>query len=264
MRRKSKCLVYTWRELPLPVQTDTFIHEEAISFRFDLGCLEIEPKDLEIKAILTSSWKLIVKWSSFFHKDHFWKEEEIGSYRTTNVCTAVRQSTKNLPHLFCYYALMKNFSGFKKAFCQIQLTESDANKHFFLWLKNIFVNDFSLKAYKNTKLTFGLKCSPTILLAALFNLLVIDVDKDNEKNLLVKELFQNEMIFTQCILRHYELFKDPQEKSLNITISSSHQFRSRIVYLLLRKWLTSTRQILCQRRALNQANHHNPFFIPYL
>ena len=63
---------------------------------------------------------------------------------------------------------MKNFADLKKAFCEIQLTELDANKQFFLWFKNISVNDFSLKAYKNTKFSFGLKCSPTILLAALY------------------------------------------------------------------------------------------------
>ena len=69
----------------------------------------------------------------------------------------------------------------RKAFLQVQLTESDANKLIFLWFKNVSKNDFSLQAYKNTKLPFGLKCSPTILLAALYKLLVIDADKDDEK-----------------------------------------------------------------------------------
>ena len=230
-----------------------------------------------ISAVSRSNLKISRSKLSWLHRgSSLWNDPafftRIISGRKRKLAVIVRpmyvQRSVNQPktyHIFFAITLWwKTFPVSKRHFAKYSWLNRTQINIFFLWLKNIFVNDFSLKAYKNTKLTFGLKCSPTILLAALFNLLVIDVDKDNEKNLLVKELFQNEMIFTQCILRHYELFKDPQEKSLNITISSSHQFRSRIVYLLLRKWLTSTRQILCQRRALNQANHHNPFFIPYL
>ena len=69
----------------------------------------------------------------------------------------------------------------KKAFCQLLLPESDANKLLFLWYKNPEIGDFTLQAYKNVRCSFGLRCSPTMLMCALYKMLVMDAEADEEK-----------------------------------------------------------------------------------
>ena len=51
----------------------------------------------------------------------------------------------------------------------------------FLWLKNPTTDDFSLTAFKNFRLSFGLCCSPSHLLLALYKLLVSDARDDSPK-----------------------------------------------------------------------------------
>ena len=60
----------------------------------------------------------------------------------------------------------------KKAFCQIQLPESDQNKLLFLWFKNVCEGDNTPQAYRNTRLSFGLRPSPTILMTGLYIILI--------------------------------------------------------------------------------------------
>ncbi|XP_068211857.1 uncharacterized protein [Palaemon carinicauda] len=69
----------------------------------------------------------------------------------------------------------------KKAFNQIALSELDQQKLLFLWYKNVKKGDFSIIAYKNVRLPFGLRCSPTILMLALFKILVLDSKNDNPR-----------------------------------------------------------------------------------
>ncbi|XP_068231971.1 uncharacterized protein [Palaemon carinicauda] len=69
----------------------------------------------------------------------------------------------------------------KKAFNQIALSELDQQKLLFLWYKNIKKGGFSIVAYKNVRLPFGLRCSPTILMLALFKILVLDSKNDNPR-----------------------------------------------------------------------------------
>lgn len=66
----------------------------------------------------------------------------------------------------------------RKAFLQILLPEVDQNRLCFLWYNNIRYNDFSLVAFKNLRLTFGLRPSPCILMLALYKILIIDADSD--------------------------------------------------------------------------------------
>ena len=51
-----------------------------------------------------------------------------------------------------------------KAFNQIELSEADSARLLCLWYKNLSKGDFSLICYRNVCLTFGLRCSPTILM----------------------------------------------------------------------------------------------------
>ena len=86
----------------------------------------------------------------------------------------------------------------RKAFCMVGLTASDANKLLFLWVRNVHKGDFSVQAYRNTKLSFGLKCSPCILLAALYKMLVIDGEKDIEKMRRLKGLIYSLTYMDNC------------------------------------------------------------------
>ena len=72
-----------------------------------------------------------------------------------------------------------------KAFLQIELNEEDQRRLLFLWFNDISKGDYSLVTYKNIRLSFGLRCSPTILMLGLYKILMIDTDNDSEdlKNL---------------------------------------------------------------------------------
>jgi len=67
-----------------------------------------------------------------------------------------------------------------KAFLQIQLSELDQQRLCFLWFRNPQAGDFTLVGYKNERLSFGLKCSPTLLMLALYKILMIDVFGDDD------------------------------------------------------------------------------------
>ena len=68
-----------------------------------------------------------------------------------------------------------------KAFNQINLNESDQRKTLFLWYKNIEKKDFSIVAYKHNRLNFGLRCAPTLLLLALYKILILDAELDENR-----------------------------------------------------------------------------------
>lgn len=74
----------------------------------------------------------------------------------------------------------------KKAFLSIALSEEDSNRLLFLWFKNVKQRDFSIVAFKNLRLSFGLRCSPTILMLGLYKILCMDVENDSEELILIK------------------------------------------------------------------------------
>ena len=78
-----------------------------------------------------------------------------------------------------------------KAFLQIALKEEDQNRLCFLWVRNPSANDFTVVAYKNTKLSFGLKCSPTLLMLALYKILVVDAVNDSVELAYLKRCLYN-------------------------------------------------------------------------
>lgn len=87
------------------------------------------------------------------------------------------------PSLVCF--------DLKKAFLQIELPETDQNKLLFLWHRNVAKGDFALQAYKNVRLSFGLRCSPTILMVGLYKMLVVDAEHDCVKLRKLKRLIYN-------------------------------------------------------------------------
>ena len=78
-----------------------------------------------------------------------------------------------------------------KAFLGIQLPESDANKLMCLWYKSVETGDFSLIAYRNLRLSFGLRPSPAILMLALYRMLILDTENDDEETIKFKQLVYN-------------------------------------------------------------------------
>lgn len=69
----------------------------------------------------------------------------------------------------------------KKAFLNIELNEVDRNRLLFFWYRNVAQNDFTLTAFRNNRLPFGLVCSPSLLMLALYKILIIDSCNDIEK-----------------------------------------------------------------------------------
>jgi hypothetical protein len=84
------------------------------------------------------------------------------------------------PKLLCF--------DLRKAFLQIALGELDQSRLLFLWYANPAKNDFSLVTYKSVRLPFGLGPSPTILMIALFKILVVDAENDPVKLKNLKQL----------------------------------------------------------------------------
>ena len=76
----------------------------------------------------------------------------------------------------------------KKAFNMIGLNEIDQNKLLFLWFRNIDKGDFSVIAYRNKRLSFGLRCSPATLMLALFKILILDQMESSPKLKHLKKL----------------------------------------------------------------------------
>lgn len=75
-----------------------------------------------------------------------------------------------------------------KAFLAIQLYPEDAERLCFLWVNDAMNNDFSIVGYIMNRLMFGLRCSPAILMLALYKILVIDAQNDEPQLLALKQL----------------------------------------------------------------------------
>ena len=55
----------------------------------------------------------------------------------------------------------------KKDFLRIALNEIDFNRLLFLWFKDVAKGDYEVVAYRILRLSFGLRCSPAILMIAI-------------------------------------------------------------------------------------------------
>ena len=69
----------------------------------------------------------------------------------------------------------------KRAFNQISLGDNDSARLLCLWFNNPSKGDFSLAYYRNVRLPFGLRCSPTILMLGLYYILILNSEEDNDK-----------------------------------------------------------------------------------
>lgn len=100
-----------------------------------------------------------------------------------------------LNHKICTAITQLRFDKFlltfdlKKAFLNIKLRECDQNRLLFLWFKDVEKGDYSLVAYRNLRLSFGLRCSPTILMLGLYIILISDQTHDEKVNDLKKSIY---------------------------------------------------------------------------
>ena len=77
----------------------------------------------------------------------------------------------------------------KKAFLTIKLPERDQNRLMFLWFRDVERGDFTVVGYRNLRLSFGLRCSPALLMLALYKILVLDRTGDEKLDRLKKSLY---------------------------------------------------------------------------
>ena len=76
----------------------------------------------------------------------------------------------------------------KKAFNQIALSDLDSSRLLCIWYRNVAKQDFSLVYFRNRRLPFGLRCSPTLLMLSLHKILILDVANDSEDIINFKKL----------------------------------------------------------------------------
>jgi len=58
-----------------------------------------------------------------------------------------------------------------------------------MWYNNVQKQDFRIVAYKSLRLSFGLRCSPAILMIALYKILVLDSHGDESVDFLAKSVY---------------------------------------------------------------------------
>ena len=79
----------------------------------------------------------------------------------------------------------------RKAFNQLELSDTDSAKLLFYWFKNVEKGDFSTVVYKNNRLSFGLRCSPFLLMISLYYILVMETNRDSSQLKDLKHLMYN-------------------------------------------------------------------------
>ena len=61
----------------------------------------------------------------------------------------------------------------------------------FLWFQDIEREDYTIVGYRSLRLSFGLRCSPAILMLALFKILILDKDSQEKVNELKQAVYNN-------------------------------------------------------------------------
>mgnify|MGYP000226994671 CR=1 FL=1 len=79
----------------------------------------------------------------------------------------------------------------KRAFLQIEIPYEDSIRLAFLWFNNVKENDYSVCGYMTRRFMFGLRCSPAILMLALYKILIIDVEGDSNEMIAFKSSLFN-------------------------------------------------------------------------
>lgn len=89
-----------------------------------------------------------------------------------------------LNNKICTTVMMSRFNRYmltfdiKKAFLNIALPIEDQNRLLSLWFRDVENGDYSIIAFRNKRVSFGLRSSPAILMPSLYRLLVLDIEND--------------------------------------------------------------------------------------
>jgi len=103
----------------------------------------------------------------------------------------------NLNHKILTALVMLRFDPYllvfdiKKAFLSVALNDFDQNRLMFLWYRDVTNGDYSLVAYKSLRLSFGLRCSPAILMLALYRILILDSHGDEKVKHLTEAVYNS-------------------------------------------------------------------------
>ena len=142
--------------------------------------------------------KIFPRHSFLGHMFVFRLEKESSKCRVVYLSNLCEKPTKNITHNQALYqgpCLNKKLStaliflrfdkfmltlDIRKAFLQILIPEIDQSKLLFLWFKNVKKKDFSIEVFKAKRLIFGLPCSLTMLMVALYLLLISHEDPDDD------------------------------------------------------------------------------------
>ena len=76
-----------------------------------------------------------------------------------------------------------------KAFLQLKLNESDADKLCFLWFRNVRKEDFEVIGFRSTRVMFGLRCSPALLMLSLYYMLVLTEFSDEREQMIARTIY---------------------------------------------------------------------------
>ncbi|XP_068211750.1 uncharacterized protein [Palaemon carinicauda] len=128
----------------------------------------------------------------------------------------------------------------KKAFNNIGLEEVNQNRLCFLWFRNLEEGDFSIIGYKNSRLPFGLRCSPALLMLGLYKKLIMDSTNDSFPLMKLKRTiyqlsYMDNCAFTaetsECLLWMYTMLEDifsPYKFSLQQFLSNDISLQKEI------------------------------------
>ena len=101
-----------------------------------------------------------------------------------------------------------------KAFLSIALEKCDQNRLMMLWFKNVAENDLTLVTYRCKRLCFGLRCSPCLLMLALYKILILDNENDSAEIVTLKQKIYHAIYMDNggvstndetLLLKYYEL-----------------------------------------------------------
>ena len=144
-------------------------------------------------------------------------------------------------HLLCF--------DLQKAFLSIALQPVDQNRLLFWWYNGVSRGDFSLVAYKNARLPFGLRCSPALLMLALYKVLIVDAEHDALKIKDTKKLIYDLIYMDNGCITTEQTEELEELKKLLEQIFGPYQFH-------LQKFFTNNVEL--QTRLDNELHEETP------
>ncbi|XP_068225114.1 uncharacterized protein [Palaemon carinicauda] len=87
-----------------------------------------------------------------------------------------------------------------QAFNNLSLNDVDSNRLLCLWFRDVEKKDYTIVAFKNVRLSFGLRCSPALLMLALYKILILDIDDESKSLVELKKLIYQLSYMDNCAI----------------------------------------------------------------